>query len=62
MSELQNVMERFRIALKSVQDRIEDAESRPTLEEVEKLKTSREADLKEFENIKAELDRLQKGQ
>lgn len=62
MSELQNVMERFRVALKSVQDRIDEAEARPTRDEVEKLKASRVADLQEFEKLKAELERLQKGQ
>ena len=60
MSELQNVMERFRIALRAVQKRIEEAEARPERAELEALKQNREEDLKKFEQLKAELQALQK--
>lgn len=61
MSELQMVMERFRNALNAVKDRIETAEARPSQETLLELKASREADLVQFEKLKAELERLNIG-
>ena len=61
MSEFENIMARFRTAIKAIEDRIAAAEARPSIEEVEKLKATRQADLAEFEKLKSEFNRLREG-
>lgn len=62
MSELYQVMERFRRATATIRERLEEAESRPTREEIEKILEQRNLDLAELETLKAKLEQLEKGE